>query len=141
MAKTTKKQLRAAWLQVHKWIGLSLAILIIPISLTGAALVWHDWLEAKLEPQRHQTIGPAALPASAYAAAARSVLAEDERITTLRFDADGGPVAVTASKRAPAGGGRPERPTSGSTPAMRVSSTRLRRAAGWCRSCTCSTAA
>ena len=38
MAKTGKKQLRAAWLQVHKWIGLTLAILIIPISLTGSAL-------------------------------------------------------------------------------------------------------
>ncbi len=109
MAKSTKKQLRSAWLQVHKWIGLSLAILIIPISLTGAALVWHDWLDAKLEPQRHQSIGPAELPASAFAAAARTVLAGDERITTLRFDADGGPVMVTASKPGPAGGGRPDR--------------------------------
>ena len=27
LAKTTKKQLRALWLQLHKWIGLSLAIL------------------------------------------------------------------------------------------------------------------
>ena len=69
MAKTGKKQLRAAWLQVHKWIGLTLAILIIPISLTGSALVWHDWLDAKLEPQRHATLGPATLAPSAYAAA------------------------------------------------------------------------
>ena len=30
------------WLSVHKWIGLALAILIIPISLSGAALVWDD---------------------------------------------------------------------------------------------------
>jgi uncharacterized iron-regulated membrane protein len=109
MAKTTKKQLRATWLQIHKWIGLSLAILIIPISLTGAALVWHDWLDAKLEPQRHQPIGPAVLPPSAYAAAARAVLSQDDRITTIRFDADRGPVMVTASKPAPAAGGRPER--------------------------------
>ncbi len=47
VAKSTKKQLRALWLQVHKWIGLALAVLIIPISLTGAALVWHDSLEAQ----------------------------------------------------------------------------------------------
>ena len=57
MAKTNKKRLRAAWLQVHKWIGLTLAILIIPVSLTGAALVWHDWLDAKIEPQRHRSLG------------------------------------------------------------------------------------
>jgi len=109
MAKTTKKQLRATWLQVHKWIGLSLAILIIPISLTGAALVWHDWLDTRLAPQRHQPIGPAELPPSAYAAAARAVLSQDDRIATVRFDAARGPVMITASKPAPTPGGRPER--------------------------------
>jgi uncharacterized iron-regulated membrane protein len=110
MAKTTtKKQLHSTWLQVHKWIGLSLAILIIPISLTGAALVWHDWLDARLDPQRHQPIGPTALPPSAYAAAARVVLSRDDRIATIRFDADQGPVMVTASKPATTAGGRPER--------------------------------
>ena len=109
MAKTTKKQLRAIWLQIHKWIGLSLAILIIPISLTGAALVWHDWLDAKLEPQRHQVIGPAELPPSAYAATARNLLSADHRVATVRFNSEGAPVMVTASKPAPTGVGRPER--------------------------------
>jgi uncharacterized iron-regulated membrane protein len=109
MAKRTTKQLRAAWLQVHKWIGLSLAILIVPISLTGAALVWHDWLDAKLEPQRHQSLGPASLPPSAYAAGARAVLSDEDRIASMRFDGDSGPVMVTAAKPPPAGGGRPER--------------------------------
>lgn len=107
MAKTTKKKLRATWLSVHKWIGLTLAILIIPISLTGSALVWHDWLDAKLEPQRHQSIAPAALTPSAYAASARTVLSDEERITTIRFDGDK-PVMVIASKPAK-GEGRPER--------------------------------
>ena len=107
MAKTSKKRLRAAWLQVHKWIGLTLALLIIPVSLTGAALVWHDWLDAQLEPQRHQSIAPAALPASAYADAARAVLSSDERITTIRFDGEK-PVMVVASKPAK-GEARPER--------------------------------
>ena len=48
MPKSTKKQLRSLWLQVHKWIGLALAVLIIPISVTGSALVWHDLLDAQL---------------------------------------------------------------------------------------------
>lgn len=104
MAKTNKKRLRAAWLQVHKWIGLTLAVLIIPISLTGAALVWHDWLDAKLEPQRHQVLGAAALPASAYVAAAKRLLSAEERVSSIRLDGEGGPVMVTASKPAPAGG-------------------------------------
>lgn len=108
MAKTGKKRLRATWLQVHKWIGLALAILIIPISLTGSALVWHDWLDAKLEPQRHQVIAPAALPASAYAASATKALQPGEALSGLRFDADGSPVVATATKAAE-GGGRPVR--------------------------------
>lgn len=107
VAKTTKKQIRALWLQVHKWIGLLLAVLIIPISLTGSALVWHDWLDAQVEPQRHQVLGEAALPPSAYAAAAAAQLAPDERLATLRFSEEGKPVVAVAQK--PSLGPRPER--------------------------------
>jgi uncharacterized iron-regulated membrane protein len=108
LAKTTKKQLRALWLQVHKWIGLTLAILIIPICLTGSALVWDEWLGARLEPHRYATLGPAALAPSAYAASARGALAPDERLTSLRFNSEGQPVVAVASKSAQ-GPGRPER--------------------------------
>ena len=109
VAQSTKKQLRAVWLQVHKWIGLILAILIIPICLTGSALVWHDWLDAQLEPQRHARYGEASLPPSDYAEAAKQEIGPDERISTIRFEGDGKPVIVTATKQAPADGGRPER--------------------------------
>ena len=106
MAKNGKKQLRATWLQVHKWIGLTLAILIIPISLTGSALVWRGWLDARLEPQRYATLGPANLPPSAYARAARSALAPGERLSELRFSKESEPVVAIATK---AGTGRPAR--------------------------------
>ena len=53
MPRSTTLRLRGLWFQVHKWIGLSLAILIIPISLSGAALVWHDWLDETINPQRY----------------------------------------------------------------------------------------
>lgn len=108
MARTGKKQLRAAWLQVHKWIGLALAVLIIPISLTGSALVWHDWVEAKLEPQRYAVLGPAALPPSAYASSATAALRPGETLSALRFDKGGRPVIATATKAA-AVQGRPAR--------------------------------
>ena len=108
MAQSSKKQLRNAWLQVHKWIGLTLAILIIPICLTGSALVWHDWLDAKLEPQRHAQYGAVALQPSAYIASAKTVIAPDERIGAIRFEDEGRPVMVTAVKPAK-GEGRPQR--------------------------------
>ena len=110
MAKTGKTRLRAGWLQVHKWIGLTLAVLIIPICLTGSALVWHDWLDARLNPARHTSIGPAALAPAAYVDAARSVLAPGERVSTIRFNAEGKPVQVVATQPlAPGATGRPAR--------------------------------
>ena len=108
MAKNRKKQLRAFWLQVHKWIGLTLALLIIPISLTGSALVWHDWLDSKLEPQRYAELGPASLPASAYESAARSALTDGSRLSELRFSKDGAPVVAIATRPSESGG-RPVR--------------------------------
>jgi len=108
LPKTAKKQLRALWLRVHKWIGLSLAVLIIPICLTGAALVWDEALDKQLHPERHQVLGPATLAPSAYAASARAALAPGEDLTSLRFSPDGEPVVAVAAKPAQ-GPGRPER--------------------------------
>jgi uncharacterized iron-regulated membrane protein len=98
LAKNGKKRLRAFWLQIHKWIGLTLAILIIPISLTGSALVWHDWLDSKLEPQRYATLGPATLAPSGYADAARRALQPGERLSELRLAKNGGPLTAIATK-------------------------------------------
>ena len=108
LAANRKKQLRGFWLQVHKWIGLTLAVLIIPISLTGSALVWRDWLDSTLEPQRFAELGPAALPPATYAAAARSALSGDERLSELRFSNDSAPIVAIATEPAK-GGGRPVR--------------------------------
>ena len=110
MAQSTVLKLRGYWFQVHKWIGILLAILIIPISLTGSALVWHDWLDETLNPQRFAVQGsdPALTP-SAYADAARGVLAPGERLASIRYpEAGHGPIVATAT-RPSQGGGRPVR--------------------------------
>jgi uncharacterized iron-regulated membrane protein len=97
----SKIELRNLWFSVHKWIGLLLAILIIPLSLSGAALVWHDWLDAQVNPQRYSVSGPATLPSSRYVAAAEAVLAPGERITSLRYPEGGdGPVIIGAAQPA-----------------------------------------
>jgi uncharacterized iron-regulated membrane protein len=106
----TKVGLRSAWFQVHKWIGLILAILIVPLCLSGAVLVWHDALDEALHPQRY-TLTSRSLeqPPQAYADAAAAVLAPDERIATL-VAKPGEPVMVSAAQapRQPAHG-RPSR--------------------------------
>ena len=97
MAGATTLKLRRLWLQVHKWIGLLLAILIVPVCLSGSALVWHDWLDESLNPQR-QAEGAAALAPSDYAAAASAALAPGERILSIRYPDGDGPVLVSAAR-------------------------------------------
>src|SRR3569623_1636663 len=99
----TKLQIRRAWFQVHKWIGLILAIVIIPLSVTGSALVWDEALDHGLNPQRYAVSGGATTDAQAYVAAAQAALQSGEHIATFSLDV-GGPVVVSAfvpSWRAP----------------------------------------
>ena len=83
MAKSTNQHLRSLWFQVHKWIGLLLALLIIPVSVTGSALVWHDWLDETLNPGRYAVSGVPALSPSAYAAAAQRALVPGEVVMSI----------------------------------------------------------
>ena len=93
----TKLTLRRAWFQVHKWIGLILAILIIPLCLTGSALVWDEALDHVLNPQRHAVSGAQRLPAGRYVAAARAVLQPGQRLLQLSLPDGDGPVQVQAT--------------------------------------------
>jgi uncharacterized iron-regulated membrane protein len=99
MAQSTVLKLRNAWLQVHKWIGLVLAIVIIPLSVSGALLVWDEALDHVLNPARYAVNGAPRLAPSAYAAAAQAALGPDERVVSLRYpDGAGGPVVASATK-------------------------------------------
>jgi uncharacterized iron-regulated membrane protein len=101
-------RLRRLWFQVHKWIGLALALLIVPVSLTGSALVWHDWLEESLNPQREVTAAPSLAP-SAYAAAAGRFAHPGERLSSLAFPRENGPVVATLARTRQPALGRPVR--------------------------------
>jgi uncharacterized iron-regulated membrane protein len=115
VAQSTTMRLRALWLQVHKWIGIGLAVLIIPISITGAALVWHDWLDARINPQRYAvSSGEARLTPAQYAAAARPAIkaaAPAGEVAQIRYPEGGdGPILVSGTRPQPGeGGGRPAR--------------------------------
>ena len=95
----TKVQLRNAWFQVHKWIGLLLAVILIPLSATGSMLVWDAPLDRLLEPSHYAASGPAALPASSYVETARHALPNGSAIVSVRIGE--GPVMVTATPPTP----------------------------------------
>src|SRR5689334_15762110 len=44
---------RQAWVTVHRWAGLSLALFLTVVGLTGALLAFYDEIEALLAPQLH----------------------------------------------------------------------------------------
>ena len=101
-------RLRRAWFQIHKWVGIIFAILIIPLSLSGAALVWHDWLDEQVNPQRYPAVASNLLAPSAYAESANKLLRPGERIGSIRFPDGPGSVQVAVSKSS-RDGGRPQR--------------------------------
>jgi uncharacterized iron-regulated membrane protein len=103
---------RRFWLNIHLWLGIGLAILSVPISLSGALLVFHDDIDAVINPHRHAVSGPQiALPPSVYLTRAAAAVAADPsglRPTALRLpDEPGGPVRVIARVRKAEPGTRP----------------------------------
>jgi uncharacterized iron-regulated membrane protein len=106
-------RLRGIWLSIHKWIGILLAILIIPISVTGSALVWHDWLDEQINPQRYAvSTSEARLTPAQYAAAAQPTVAQAAQggqVAQIRYPEGGeGPIMVAGTRPQP-GEGRPPR--------------------------------
>ena len=54
---TKPARLRTFWWTLHRWIGLGLMVLLVPIAVSGALLVWHDPLDALLHPARYAVTG------------------------------------------------------------------------------------
>jgi uncharacterized iron-regulated membrane protein len=92
--------LRRFWLNVHLWIGVGLAILSVPIAISGALLVFDDQLDALFHPARYAITGKNTLQPSSYLAAARGALPNGVQPTAVRFPETGdGPVIVNARGR------------------------------------------
>lgn len=98
MADTRAAQLRRLWLNVHLWIALSLVVLLVPISISGGLLVWHDEIDSVINPKRYAVSGPRiSLQPSDYLAKAEAAVADDPtkpRATALRYPEPGWPVRV-----------------------------------------------
>jgi uncharacterized iron-regulated membrane protein len=110
MSRSPLARLRRLWLDVHLWVGVGLMVVLIPIGLTGAALVWRSGLDHAFYPERYAVSGPdAALSPSAYAAAAQAAFAGRATLSQVRLPAaPGDPVVAVGRLAGPAGpGGRP----------------------------------
>lgn len=111
MADTRAAQLRRLWLSVHLWIALSLVALLVPISISGGLLVWHDEIDSVINPKRYAVTGPqVSLQPSEYLAKAEAAVADDPtkpRATALRYPEPGWPVHVVMRAQPREAGTRP----------------------------------
>jgi uncharacterized iron-regulated membrane protein len=110
MTSTSRSGLRQLLWIAHRWIALALLVLLVPIAVSGALLVYHDELDALVNPQRWTVSGPElALSPAQYVAAASAAVATNEVITGIRFPrTTGNPVIVLARQEVdPASGRRP----------------------------------
>jgi uncharacterized iron-regulated membrane protein len=111
MADTRAARLRRLWLNVHLWIALGLAALLVPVSISGGLLVWHDEIDAVINPKRYAVSGSqVALRPSEYLAKAEAAVADDPakpRATALRYPEPGWPVRVVMRAQPRDAGVRP----------------------------------
>ena len=111
MADKPAAQLRRLWLNVHLWIGVGLAVLLVPISLSGALLVWHDEINSWIYPHRYAVSGAeVAQPVSTYLAKAAEAVAKDPtnlRAGIVRYPDAGWPVRITMRGQSRDAGVRP----------------------------------
>jgi len=91
-----KAELRSLWLKVHKWLGLTLAVPVILIFLSGSALVWKDSVDQLLHAGSHSQAAPAQTAEFYASAIARSVPASEHPLT-LSFPRSRGPVTIVTA--------------------------------------------
>jgi len=102
---STLNRLRTLWWAIHRWIALLLCVLLVPIAISGALLVWHDELDALVHPSRFAVTGNSTVPISSYLDSARAALPTNFTPMVVRFPAeDARPVTVMA--RGEEGGAR-----------------------------------
>jgi uncharacterized iron-regulated membrane protein len=102
---STLQRLRTAWWAIHRWIAILLCILLVPIAISGALLVWHDELDALVHPARFAVSGNSTALISSYLDSARGALPANFTPMVVRFPAEEGrPITVMA--RGEEGGAR-----------------------------------
>jgi uncharacterized iron-regulated membrane protein len=108
MSPSASARLRRLWLNIHLWLGLGFALLLVPIGLSGSLLVWHDHVDALINPARYAvSAGPAAAPSVLLESAKKAV--DGFQTMAVRMpEGQGWPATVMAREpRGPNATGRP----------------------------------
>jgi len=108
MPAASKFRLRRVFVQIHLWLGIGLAVLLVPVSLSGALLVWHDQFDALIHPSRYAATAGPSLPPSQLITHASAALERGFQPIALRMpENDGWPATVSAREGRRGEGARP----------------------------------
>jgi uncharacterized iron-regulated membrane protein len=108
MPAASNFRLRRVLVQVHLWLGIGLAVLLVPISLSGAALVWHDQFDALIHPSRYAATAGPSLPPSQLITHASAALERGFQPIAVRMpESEGWPATVSAREGRRGEGARP----------------------------------
>jgi uncharacterized iron-regulated membrane protein len=88
--------IRRTFAAVHRWTAVILFVLLVPISLSGTALVFQDELDALFNPERYAVSGSEVLGPQAYFASAAAALGKDSQMISVRYPEGRGPLVVQA---------------------------------------------
>ena len=99
MTQSVLGRLRRFWLDVHLWIGVGLFVVMVPLGVSGAFLVWHDQIDEIIHPQRFDVSkGGATAAASVYLDAARKAFGDRAAVTQIRLPAEPGRPVVASGR-------------------------------------------
>jgi uncharacterized iron-regulated membrane protein len=108
MARTSLN-IRRAFLALHRWVALILFVLLVPVALSGALLVFHDEIDEIVNPARYAVTGKMLLQPSDYLRSAATAIGGDVQIVGMRFpNDDAAPVTVQLRGNSQQGSGPPQ---------------------------------
>src|SRR3954465_472526 len=102
-SSTVMNRLRTAWWAIHRWVAVQLCVVLVPIAISGALLLWHDELDTLVHPARFAVTGNGTAAISSYFDNARGALPANFRPIVVRFPAAEGHTATPVACREEAG--------------------------------------
>jgi uncharacterized iron-regulated membrane protein len=105
MSKT--RGLRSAFRTLHRWLGIGALVLLMPVALSGALLVYHDELDVLMNPSRHATTGTEVVAPSRYFANAEAAPGVGVVPSNIRLPHEAGEPVIALARISTGEGARP----------------------------------
>jgi uncharacterized iron-regulated membrane protein len=98
MPRSLNARLRRLWLDVHLWVGAGLLAALVPLTLSGAILMWREPIDHALNPERYAVSGSGQVGIDVYAAAAQAGFGGRAQLSQIRLPQQAGDPVVAVGR-------------------------------------------